>query len=160
MKPMKGAKMISPETLRFYPLFANQDTEMLKQIAMLADEIKVDAGHQLWCEGDAAKSLFLILDGSVILTINMGEKGDQNIQELEPLGKGELVGWSSIVKPHVYKMSAFTGPKSHLVAFNGEKLRILFDEHPAFGYYFLQKLAEVIGERYIGKCVQLMSLSE
>jgi CRP/FNR family transcriptional regulator, cyclic AMP receptor protein len=147
--------MISPEALKFYSLFANQDAEMLMQIASLAEEIKVDAGYRLWSEGDDARSLFLIMEGSVILTIEMGE---HNVQELEPLGKGELVGWSSIVKPHIYKMSAYTGEKSHLIAFNGEKLRKLFDAHPAFGYYFLQKLAEIIGERYIGKCVQLMSL--
>jgi CRP-like cAMP-binding protein len=149
--------MISPETLRFYPLFANQDREMLMQISMLADEIAVEAGHQLWYEGDEAKSLYLILDGSVILTIDMGEIGDRR-EELEPLARGELVGWSSIVKPHFYKMSAYTGQKSHLIAFNGEKLRALFEENPSFGYYFLQKLAEIIGERYIGKCVQLVSL--
>jgi CRP-like cAMP-binding protein len=158
MKPMKGAKMISPQTLKFYPLFADQDEEMLMQIAMLAEEKVVEAGHQLWEEGDVAKSLFLVLDGSVILAINLGEKGDQKVEELEPLGKGELVGWSSIVKPHIYKMSAHTGQKSRLVAFNGEKLRNLFDDHPSFGYYFMQKIAEIIAERYISKCVQLISL--
>jgi CRP/FNR family transcriptional regulator, cyclic AMP receptor protein len=152
--------MISPQVLQFYPLFANQDSEMLKQIAMLAEEKMVEAGHQLWYEGDVAKSLFLVLDGSVILAINMGEQGDQKIEELEPLGKGELVGWSSIVKPHIYKMSAYTGQKSRLIAFDGEKLRILFENNPSFGYYFLQKLAEIIGERYISKCVQLMSMVE
>jgi CRP-like cAMP-binding protein len=152
--------MISPETLRFYPLFANQDAEMLKQIAMLAEDVKVEAGHQLWSEGDPAKALFLILEGSVVLTINMGEKGEQKIQELEPIGKDELVRWSSIVKPHFYKYSAYTGQKSHLVAFNGEKLRDLFDAHPSFGYYFMQKLAEIIGDRYISKCVQLMSMMD
>jgi len=152
--------MISHETLKFYPLFAHQDANMLTRIANLAEVKEVDAGYQLFFEGEVAKSLYLIMDGSVVLTMNMGEKGDQNIQELEPIGKGEVVGWSSIVKPHVYKLGASTGQKSRLIAFDGEKLRMLFDENPAFGYYFIQKIAEVIGERLISKCVQLMSMVE
>jgi CRP-like cAMP-binding protein len=151
--------MISPETLRYYPLFAMQDAEMLKRIAMLADEKDVEAGYHLFFEGEIAKSLYLVLDGSVVLTMNMGEKGDREVEELEPLGKGEVVGWSSIVKPHIYKMGAYTGQKSRLVAFDGEKLRILFDSNPSFGYYFMQKIAEVIGDRLISKCVQIMSMS-
>jgi CRP/FNR family transcriptional regulator, cyclic AMP receptor protein len=158
MKPMKGVKMISPQTLKFYQLFADQDAEMLMQIAILAEEKIVEAGHQLWEEGDVAKSLFLVLEGSVVLAINLGDRDTKKVEELEPLGKGELVGWSSIVKPHIYKMSARTGEKTRLLAFNGEKLCNLFDDHPSFGYYFMQKLAEIIAERYISKCVQLISL--
>ena len=150
--------MISRETLRFFPLFANQNDEMLTKIAALADEMDFEAGQQLWNEGDSAKSLYLILGGSVVLSINMGEIGEPRIQELEPIGVGEVVGWSSIVAPHVYKLSAHTDTKSHLIVFNGEKLRQLFDNYPTFGYYFVRKLAEVIGERYLGKCIQLMSM--
>lgn len=150
--------MISPETLRFYSLFAKQDSSMLTQIAMLAQELNVEAGHQLFFEGEVATKLFLIIEGSVVLTMNMGEMGEQNIEELEPLSKGEVIGWSSIVKPHIYKMGAYTNQTSRLIAFDGEKLRQLFENNPEFGYYFLQRLSEVIGARLISKCVQLMSL--
>jgi CRP-like cAMP-binding protein len=147
--------MISPSSLGFYPLFASQNAEMLMKIAMLAEEKEVDAGYQLFFEGEVAKSLFLVLEGSVVLTMKMGEK----VEEMEPLGKGEVVGWSSIIKPHLYKLGAYTRQKTRLVAFNGERLRILFDENPSSGYYFMQKLAEVIGDRYISKCVQITSLA-
>ena len=150
--------MISPETLRFYSLFANQNNEMLMQIAMLANEKKVDSGYQLFFEGEIAKYLYLIRDGSVVLTMNMGEAGDKRVEELEPISKGEVVGWSSIISPHLYKMGAYTDEASHLLEFDGEKLRELFDNNPSFGYFFVKNLAEVIGERLISKCVQLMSL--
>lgn len=152
--------MISPEILRFYPLFAHQDANMLAQIAMLAEEIDVEPGYQLFFEGEEAKLLYLVLDGSVILTMNMAERGVQKVEELEPLGKGEIVGWSSIVQPHIYKMGAYADQKSLLVIIAGEKLRVLFDDNPTFGYYFMKKLAEVIGNRLISKCVEIMSLIE
>jgi len=155
----KGAKMISPETLRFYPLFAHLDTNMLTQIAMLAEVKEVKPGYQLFFEGEVAKSLFLILEGSVVLTMNMGDKENQKVEELEPLAKKEVVGWSSIVKPHIYKMGAFTNKDTQLIVFDGEKLSTLFDANPASGYFFMQKIAEVIGERLISKCVQIMSMA-
>jgi len=73
--------MISLETLKFYPLFAHQDASMLEQIAMLAEVKEVKSGHQLFFEGEVAKQFFLILDGSVILTMNMGDKENQKIEE-------------------------------------------------------------------------------
>jgi len=152
--------MISPETLKFYPLFANQDAEMLKKIANLAEEKEVKVGYQLFFEGEVAKTLYLILEGSVVLTMNMGSKGDQRVEELEPIKKGEVAGWSSIVKPYIYKMGAYAAQDSRLIIFDGEKMRDLFDANQYYGYYFIHKMAEVIGDRLISKCVQLMSLAE
>jgi len=137
-----------------------QDAEMLKQIALLAEEKTVKAGYQMFFEGEVAKILYLVLDGSVVLTVNMGEKGDQKLEELEPLGKGEVIGWSSIVKPHIYRMGAYANQDSRLIVFNGEKLLALFDNNPIFGYYFMHKIAEVIGDRLISKCVQIMSITQ
>jgi CRP-like cAMP-binding protein len=152
--------MTTSETLRFFPLFAHQDANMLAQIALLAENKEVEAGYQLFFEGEVAKTLYVVVDGSVILTMNMGKKGEQKVEELEPLGKGEVVGWSSIVAPHIYKLGAYTAQPSRLVAFDGEKLRTLFAENPSFGYHFVLKIAEVIGDRLISKCVQIMSLME
>jgi CRP-like cAMP-binding protein len=130
--------MISPETLKFYTLFANQDADMLMKIANLAEEKEVKTGYHLFFEGEVAKALFLILEGSVVLTMNMGSKGDQKVEELEPLKKGEVIGWSSIIKPHIYKMGAYAAQESRLIAFDGEKLRLLCDDNPSHGYYFVK----------------------
>ena len=150
--------MISIETLRNFSLFDHQDDAMLARIANLAEERIIEAGGTLFSQGDPAKHLYLVVDGSIVLTMNVGQKGAQTLEELEPLGKDRVVGWSSMVKPHVYKMGAYAKQKSRVIAFEGAKLHRLFDENPSFGYYFLQKLTEVIGSRLIGKCVQLMSL--
>ena len=150
--------MISIETLRSYSLFNHQDDAMLGRIANLAEERVVEAGGTLFSQGDPAKYLYLVIEGSVVLTMNVGRKGAQTLEELEPLGKDRVVGWSSMVKPHVYKMGAYAKQRSRVIAFEGNRLHQLFDENPSFGYYFLQRLTEVIGSRLIGKCVQLMSL--
>ena len=150
--------MISIETLKEYSIFDHQDDAMLARIAKLAEEHVIEAGGILFAQGDPAKYLFLVVEGTIVLTMNVGQKGSQTLEELEPLGKDRVLGWSSMVKPHVYKMGAYAKQKSRVIAFEGVKLHKLFDENPSFGYYFMQRLNEVIGSRLIGKCVQLMSL--
>lgn len=150
--------MIPVDTLRNFTLFDHQNDSMLSLIARLAEEKTIQAGGIIFAQGDPAHYLYLVMEGSIVLTMNVGQKGSQTLEELEPLGKDRVFGWSSMVRPHVYKMGAYAKQNSRVIAFDGGKLHKLFDENPSFGYYFLQRLTEVIGSRLIGKCVQLMSL--
>ena len=150
--------MISPELLRRYPLFAGQDAEMLKQIAMLTQKKEAEADTILFFEGEVAKIMYIVLDGGVTLTMNIGEIGEQRVESLEPLRDGEVVGWSALVAPYVYNLGAQAAEKTHLLAFDCEALRQLLDDNPVYGYYLMKELTEVIGQRLISKCTQLMSL--
>ncbi len=150
--------MVSPEVLRYYPLFAGQDEEILKKIALLADEKEIREGGCLFFEGEIAKTLCLIEEGAVSLTLNLGEYGEQRIEKLDPLGKGEVIGWSALIEPHVYTMGAMAEEQTRYVTFDGEALRELLDDNPEAGYFMFKKLAEVIGQRLVSKCTQIMSL--
>jgi len=150
--------MISPEKLRMYQLFTKQTSEMLKEIANLAEEIHFEDGQQLFFEGEVANRLYIIEDGSVMLTMNLGKGGEQEVSQLSPLGKGEIVGWSAIVEPHVYKLGGYAETSCTLIALEGDELRQLFEENPISGYHFLKKLSEVIGNRLISKCSEVMSM--
>jgi len=150
--------MISPELLRRFPLFAGQDAEMLKQIAMLAHKKEAEADNILFFEGEVAKTLYIVLDGGVTLTMNIGEIGEQRVESLEPLRDGEVVGWSALVPPYVYNLGAQAAEKTDLIAIDGVALRQLLDDNPVYGYYFMKELGKVIGQRLISKCTQLMSL--
>ena len=150
--------MISLEILRYYPIFAGQNAEILKQIAMLADEQEIREGGRLFFEGEIANTLCLIQEGAVSLTMNLGEYGERRIEKLDPLGKGEVVGWSALIEPHEYTMGAMAEEQTRYVAFDGQALRELLDDNPEAGYYLYKKLAEVMGHRLVSKCTQIMSL--
>ena len=150
--------MSSPELLRRYPLFAGQDDEMLKKIAMLANKEEKDAEKWIFFEGEVAKTMYLILDGAVSLTMNMGEIGDKRLEKLTPIKEGELVGWSALIPPHTYNLGAQAAEKTHLIAFDGVAMRKLLDDNPVYGYYFMKNIAGVIGQRLVSKCAQLMSI--
>jgi CRP/FNR family cyclic AMP-dependent transcriptional regulator len=151
--------MISPETLRRYPLFAGQNYYMLKEIALLADEIELEAGDWLFQEREDATKFYVVLEGAISLCMTLHLNGsDPHVEAMSPIGKGEVVGWSSLVKPYIYTLGARAARKSKVVAIEAPSLRELLNDNPQYGYYLLKNLSEVMGERLVNKCVQLVSI--
>ncbi len=42
-----------------------------------------------------------------MLAMNLGKGGEQEVSQLSPLGKGEIIGWSAMVEPHIYKLGGY-----------------------------------------------------
>ena len=151
--------MVSTELLRRYSLFAGQNNYMLEEIAMLSNEITKDKGDWLFHEDEDATKLYLVLEGAVALTLYVYLNGSgQHLSSSHSIGKGEIIGWSSIVPPHQYKVGAMAVKKSNLLEIDALPLRQLLDDNPEYGYHFLRQIAEVISERYMLINIQILSL--
>ena len=151
--------MVSTELLRRYPLFAGQNNYMLEEIAMLSSEVTRAAGEWLFHENEEATRLYLVLEGAVALTLFVYLNGEeQHLATSHSLGKNEIVGWSSIVPPHQYKIGARAVKEAHLLEIDAVPLRQLLDDNPEFGYHFLRQIAEVVSERFMLVNIQIMSL--
>jgi hypothetical protein len=72
--------------------------------------------------------------------------------------RGEIIGWSALVKPHIYTMGAIIEQQSTVIEFNGKLLAAIMDNKKDQGYILLQNLTEIISERLINRNIQLMSL--
>ena len=151
--------MVSTELLRRYPLFADQSNYMLEEIAMISSEIMKDKGEWLFHEDEDATKLYLVLDGAIALTLYVYLNGSgQHLSSSHSLGKGEIIGWSSIIPPHQYKLGAMVVNASHLLEIDALPLRQLLDDNPEHGYHFLRQIAEVVSERYMLINIQILSL--
>ena len=151
--------MVSPELLRRFTLFAGQSHYMLDEIAMLSSQISVADGDWIFRENEEATKFYIVLEGQVALTLYLFYNGTgRHLKTTSPLTKGELFGWSSVVKPHHYKMGARAEADSDLLVIDGVGLRQLLDDNPEFGYEFYKKIAEEISDRLEFKLVQLLSL--
>jgi len=151
--------MVSTELLRRYPLFAGQSNYMLDEIAMLSSEIAKAEGEWLFHENEDATKLYLVLDGAVALTLFVYLNGEQkHLATSHSLGKNEIVGWSSIVTPHQYKLGARAVKGSRLLEIDALPLRQLLDDNPEYGYHFLRQIAEVVSERFMLVNIQILSL--
>jgi CRP/FNR family transcriptional regulator, cyclic AMP receptor protein len=144
--------MISPEVLRRYPYFASIGEESLKSIAMMAEEKSVPANAQLFCEGDPANSVNVIVTGEVQIQYILGN-GER--RTVDSLGEGDLLMWSALVEPYKATAVGTTSKPTRMVSIEGKKLRALCDQDPLVGYRLMTQVAKLLAHRLEGARVQL-----
>lgn len=152
-------RMISPEVLRRYPIFASFDDATLRQLAKLATIEQLRPGVTLFSEGDKADSLYLILEGEVELNLHHGRAAVGEVA-VTKLSGGDLFGWSSVVEPYQYRLSASTLCVCSIARFDSVALCEAMTHNPAMGYKLMSRIAQIIGGRLMDLRVQLVSLIE
>jgi CRP/FNR family transcriptional regulator, cyclic AMP receptor protein len=149
--------MISPETLRRFSLFAGLDPAWFKDIAMVGEEVKLAQGEWLFHEGDDADALYLVLNGSVELKINLDVQSSRQA-DISTVSAGEVIGWSALVEPEVYTLGAVAASDVQLVRLDAVGLRKLMEQNCEFGFHLMRQLAKVLGQRLTNLRVQFVSL--
>ncbi len=150
--------MISPEKLRRFPLFAGIDPALFKDIAMASEEMTFDEGEWLFVEGNDADALYIVLSGSLELKIDLNEDGTRRA-DLSTLVEGSVAGWSALVDPYVYTLSALATTTVQAARLDAAKLRQMMDANPVLGYQIMKQLSKVLGERLTNMRIQFVSLA-
>jgi CRP/FNR family cyclic AMP-dependent transcriptional regulator len=148
--------MISPETLRRFALFAGLEPAKFKNIAMIGEEVQCEEGCWIFREGDEAEYLYLIQSGQVDLKVRLDEAGEKHI-DITRLGEGSSIGWSSLIEPYSYTLSAMAASSAILIKIDAGAMIEMMEEDVAMGYVLMKRLAEAIGERLTNLSVQFMS---
>ncbi len=152
--------MISPELLRRYPFFSGLNHEQIVELAKVAIEETVDAGHYFFHEGEHLDKLHLIFEGAVAIVLEIPEDGahqtvaNQYSRQLattdvviSAIGPGEVFGISALVPPPVATASAKATTPCRVAAFNCPELLEIFAEDCDFGYVMTQKIAHIFRAR-------------
>ena len=151
--------MVSPETLRRMPLFAGLDHPLIKAFAMASEEIEIQKGEWLFHASERAAYLYIILDGVMEIKIPVKLR-DVNIPGLTRATNGELLGWSALIDPYIYKMGAIAVKDTRLVKLDGVRMSELMTHNPAAGYKLMNRVLQVVGTRLVDLSVQFVSLVE
>jgi len=151
--------MITPRTLKWYPLFAELNDYMLNEISLISREIELEEGDWLFDEEAEADKFYIVIEGEIALTTRIFVKDEvRDIEATDPVGAKEVLGWSSLIKPHRYTLGGRARKKSRLIEIEAAPFRELLDDNPEHGYLIIKKVSEVIGDRLIGKCIQFLSV--
>jgi len=125
-------------------LFRGIASYVANEIAGLASEEIVPAGHVLFQEGDFADDLFILQEGRIDLTI----PGKDRISL--PLDQpGYVFGWSALVEPNRYTATAECAKESKVIKIDGNRLMRIFENHPSEGLKVMKRLAGVIATRLV-----------
>lgn len=148
----RGVAMTIADTLKRSDVFLGLDNNDLEIIASLPS-IKLTSfqtGQFLFKEGEKAKNLFVIEDGqiNVIAEAPNSTENKSNIITIDIVCKGSILGWSALLRPRSYVLSAVCQKPSKVLIIDSNELLALFERNHDIGYRVLQGLSQVIGIRF------------
>jgi len=139
------------ETLKRAELFLGLDDADLLRIAHLpsAHEVAYSPGDIIIEDEEMAEYLYVLREGQIDLVMEVppmfGQEGA--VVVVDRVTTGGCFGWSALVRPHLYVMSAVCRESAYAVAIGGAELMALFEEDHRIGYRIFQSLAHIIGAR-------------
>ena len=120
------------------PVFRDLDAEYLELIAGCAKNVGFEDGERLFKEGDEADSFYLVRHGLVALEQYVPNRG---MLTVETIGPGEIAGWSWLVPPYRWQLSARAVEPVRAIELDGACLRGKCDDDPKLGYLLLSRIS-------------------
>jgi CRP-like cAMP-binding protein len=116
-------------------------------VLALGKSAVVPSGAELFHLGDHAESIYLIARGRLRLTLPMQVRNREEDVLVEERAPGQTVGWSALIPPYRFTLTAVAPLETEVIALSREALNRHFAAHPQAGYAVSLNLASVIGER-------------
>jgi CRP/FNR family transcriptional regulator, cyclic AMP receptor protein len=146
------SKNVPVSTLKDIQFLNVLPPRFLEEIAGISRFRDFKSGDFVFHEGDAAKSMYLIVSGSVSLKICAGGMGSKQVVTL---GAGEMLGWSSLTNHPEFAATAVANGPTRLVEIDGTRLHALCDADQEFGYELLRRTLQALSKRLIATWTQL-----
>ena len=143
------------EVLTTVPFFDGLSSVELETIAGCGHNVTFAAGQQLFREGDAADTFYVVRHGSVALETFVPPRGGMMIETIE---SGEVIGWSWLFDPYRWHFDARALTAVRATAFDGACLRGKCEADPALGYVLMSRFAQVLIERLQWTRLRLLDL--
>jgi CRP-like cAMP-binding protein len=118
-----------------------------ERVLALGTRILLTSGAELFHLGDQAECIYLIAQGRLRLTLPMQIRGQDQEVLVEERAPGQTVGWSALIAPYRFTLTATAPLETQVIAFSRESLRKHFAANSDAGYVVSLNLANVIGER-------------
>lgn len=97
--------------------------------------------------GGQADCLYIVERGHLALTLPMQVLGrEQNIL-IEERHPGQSLGWSALIPPHKFTLTATAPFDAEVLAFEREALTQHLTSNPDVGYAVARNVAEIVGQR-------------
>jgi CRP/FNR family transcriptional regulator, cyclic AMP receptor protein len=138
-----------------HAFFKGMSPEYVQTLVGCASNARFTAGETIVREGDHADKFFLVRSGRVAIELFVNGRGPVTVQTLD---EGDVVGWSWLVAPYVWRFDARALELTRVIALDGACLRGKCDDDPKLGYELLKRFAYVMTERLQATRLQLLDM--
>ena len=105
--------------------------------------------EKLFSDGDKATCLWVMRKGQVDLRFDLPDRPTSSKNSLSTVTEFMTFGWSSLVPPYKYTLSAYCASETcRVIQIEKEKLLKIFKEDSKIGYVVMSNLVEIIGRRF------------
>ena len=149
--------MLSLDALYSFPLFGGLDAEALAALSAAGEIVTAEPDEWLFEEGEVADAFYIVLSGAIEL--RMAINADRiDLADLERVITGEVVGWSALIRPYRYTLSAVAVEDTRLLKLDAARVRALMERDPVVGYKLMGQMAETVRQRLTAMHTRFVSL--
>jgi CRP-like cAMP-binding protein len=122
-------------------LFKLMSDDQLEAAVQLGQVKSFDPDEEIFKHGQGAKTLYVLLDGSVCLRINAPEELDPMAERLEQ--PGSIFGMAALTKSHKYNVTAKCVTRTKALAMDSTRLQKIIRQEPSVGLEVMGELAQL-----------------
>ena len=141
--------MISLDFLENVEAFSDLDDDQLTAIQGCSEIAEFKRGEEIFAAGEISEYFWAVLEGQVNLTWDAPEGPNLPENTITTLSEGMPFGWSSLVPPYKYHLSAHSASRNcKTVMIPKDRLLQLFEDDAQLGYKVMSKVMIVAGKRF------------
>jgi CRP/FNR family transcriptional regulator, cyclic AMP receptor protein len=127
-----------------HPFLLGLNEHHVRLLADCAVRVSFDPDQVVFREGETANRFYLIERGEIVLeSTNAGGK----TITIDTIGDGDLLGWSWLFSPYLWRFTARATKKTIALFFYGTVLREYCEKDHTLGYELLKRMSEVMTRR-------------
>ncbi|WP_392674729.1 cyclic nucleotide-binding domain-containing protein [Streptomyces sp. LN785] len=120
-----------------------------------AHEVPLILGSRVFREGGRADRFWIIRSGRVEIDLHVPGRQPAVI---ETLGRDDLLGWSWVFSPHVWRLGARVVHAGHALEFDAATVEAMCAEDAVLGRAVYKYVAEMVAARLYGTRTRLLQL--
>jgi CRP-like cAMP-binding protein len=148
---MEGLERIVKE----HPFFSGLEEGFCQLVCGCAKNVRFEAGHYLFHDGDPANELYLLRHGRVALEVAVPGRGALTFQTLSA---GDIIGVSWLIPPYRWTYDAKALDLTRAIAMDATCLRGKCEEDHDLGYELMKRFVPILIERLHGTRLQMLDV--
>ena len=138
--------------LRFFRKF---DDSFAEKIINSSEIKEFRVKDMIFEEYQELSELYILMEGRIILGINIPGKGRINLNTIHP---GQIFSWSALFPPHISTAHAVATEPVKVLAIKSEALKQMIEENASFGYSFMRVIGRTLSQRLADTRFQLVNI--
>ena len=141
--------MTPEQALRECQVFQRLTDDQLQKVAPLCSHEVYKAGITIFRAGNIAERLFVLVDGKVALQMELPVQESQLRKRVtvDVVNRNELFGWSGLVEPYIYTLSAICLQEAGVLAIDAPRLSALLRDDCGIAHEVLYGITNVVASR-------------